>query len=145
MENRIRSFLRWRGDFLELYNQNGVIDLKARCHSTTHTSCRLMWTYRFVLLTITSLALTSAALVLEPRAANFAADPSIDVKEIVKASKSGKRVLATFPTGTGRKVKIFGDWLDLIQGAPVIHFTADMDVDCDGVDVGPVPIPESRG
>jgi hypothetical protein len=72
-----------------------------------------------------------------PRAVSFAADPSISVATILDAAGGGEEVLATYGSGgnSGSEVAIFGDWLNLMDGGPVIHFTADMDVDCDGTDV----------
>ena len=67
---------------------------------------------------------------------DFAGDPTIDAQAIFTAAQSGKDSLANFSSGPGgSNVDIFGNWLDLIPGNPVFHFTADMDVDCDGVDV----------
>jgi hypothetical protein len=72
-----------------------------------------------------------------PRAVSFAADSRIHVATILAAAKNGKEVLATFGSGgdSGSEVKIFGDWLKLMDGGSTFYFTADMDVDCDGVDV----------
>lgn len=70
-------------------------------------------------------------------AAAFAADASIDVQGIVSNATEGRKdIMASFLPGPGgSNVDIFGDWLHLIDGLPVFHPTADMDVDCDGVDV----------
>jgi len=74
------------------------------------------------------------AFALPSRKASFAADTSINARGIFDAAKCWESdVMATFSSGHGNKVKIFGDWLDLIDGMPLIYFTADMDVDCDGV------------
>lgn len=79
------------------------------------------------------------AATLDKRAAVFQADSSINVAGILAAAKSslsaGKNVLATFPAWDGGpSVKIQGDWLNL-TGVSAFHYLADMDVDCDGVDV----------
>jgi len=71
---------------------------------------------------------------LPAQKASFAADSSINATEIYDAAKCFEGdVMATFPSGQGKKVEVFGDWLDLVDDTPLIHFTADMDVDCDGV------------
>ncbi|KAK0229333.1 fungal chitosanase of glycosyl hydrolase group 75-domain-containing protein [Armillaria nabsnona] len=72
-------------------------------------------------------------------AAGFAADPSIDVSTIYTASQAGAvaktDILVSFPASSGdeKNVQIHGDWLNL-DGVSAYYFTADMDVDCDGVD-----------
>ncbi|PBK70246.1 hypothetical protein ARMSODRAFT_974720 [Armillaria solidipes] len=72
-------------------------------------------------------------------AAGFAADPSIDVSAIYAASQTGAvaktNIIVSFPASTGgeENVQIYGDWLNL-DGVSAYYFTADMDVDCDGVD-----------
>ncbi|KAK0227562.1 fungal chitosanase of glycosyl hydrolase group 75-domain-containing protein [Armillaria fumosa] len=71
-------------------------------------------------------------------AADFSADPSIDVSAIYAASLTSAvaktDVIVTFPVSSGgENVEIHGDWLNL-DGVSAYHFTADMDVDCDGVD-----------
>ena len=69
----------------------------------------------------------------------FAASPSINVQGILSAAKSssarGDGVLATYPPrqGASSSVKIQGDWLTLPGKVSVYLFSADMDVDCDGV------------
>jgi chitosanase len=74
------------------------------------------------------------------RTVGFAGDPSINAVGIFNAAKAslkaGKDVLDAFPSsqGTGNNVKILGDW-EKLNGVSVIHYIADMDVDCDGVDV----------
>jgi len=89
-----------------------------------------------------SLMSVSFALTLPAKRATsvgFAADPSIDAAAIFDAAQAsltaGKDVLATFPAtpDSGNNVKILGDWQDL-DGVSAIHYIADMDVDCDGVD-----------
>ncbi|KAK0471272.1 fungal chitosanase of glycosyl hydrolase group 75-domain-containing protein [Armillaria novae-zelandiae] len=79
-----------------------------------------------------------ACLATVAAAAGFAADPSIDVSAIYAASLTSAvaktDVIVSFPaTSGGENVQIHGDWLNL-DGVSAYHFTADMDVDCDGVD-----------
>ncbi|KAK0445348.1 fungal chitosanase of glycosyl hydrolase group 75-domain-containing protein [Desarmillaria tabescens] len=70
-------------------------------------------------------------------AAGFAADPSINVSAIYAASQASAKAstgtIDSFPatSGDGNNVPIQGDWLNL-DGVSAYHFTADMDVDCDG-------------
>jgi chitosanase len=75
---------------------------------------------------------------LEKCNVGFAADPSINARGILSATKAsaakGKDILATFKASSGPKVPIFGDWLDL-DSVSAYHWVADMQVDCDGVDV----------
>jgi len=89
----------------------------------------MIWMYRYLIAIISAVLAFASPATLESRAVSFAADPSINAKGIFNAAKTGKQVLATFPTGSGNKVKIFGDWLKLIKGVPLIRFIADMDVD----------------
>lgn len=95
------------------------------------------------------LALFSAALAAAPvkwrlsrqaitNPKTFKADSSIDASAIYKAAKAatGKK-LASYPTSDDKDAVtsvIYGDWEDL-DGVSAIHFIADMDVDCDGVEV----------
>lgn len=82
-------------------------------------------------------SLTAASPILPtPQAASFAADPSINAEGLFAAAKKSQNdVLASFGSGQGGpKVKIYGDW-ETLPGVSAIHFIADMDVDCDGVDV----------
>ena len=78
--------------------------------------------------------------ILPKRAVGFAGDPSINVAGIFNAAQAsltaGKDVLATFPSepDAPNNVKILGDW-EKLKGVSAIHFIADMDVDCHGVDV----------
>lgn len=67
----------------------------------------------------------------------FAADPSINAEAIYKAAQAANsKELGSYPTTQeGNHIAhIYGDWVDL-KGVSVIHFIADMDVDCDGVSV----------
>ncbi|KAL0580116.1 hypothetical protein V5O48_001892 [Marasmius crinis-equi] len=70
------------------------------------------------------------------RTAEFAADPSIvDPTTLYNAvSKATNWRLATYPDGqaVSNYATIYADWL-YITGSSVLHFIADMDVDCDGV------------
>ena len=95
----------------------------------------------FIVFVYAALVLTSTALT-----ADFAADPSIDVEGLLSATKSGKKSLATFSDGSDKttKVAIYGDLLSVMSGVPVLYFTADMDVDCDGVSVSLLSICQSR-
>ena len=90
-----------------------------------------MWTkiYFFIALVSASIVLASPP---RKKVVGFAADPSIDVNAIFNAAKKSKKVLATFPSGSGSNVNIFGDWQNL-KGVSAMSFIADMDVDCDGV------------
>jgi chitosanase len=91
--------------------------------------------YFFVIL-VSVQALVLALPIPRKRAGDFSADPSINAEGIFAAAKTGKQSLANFPSSPGgSNVDIFGDWVDLMNGDPVFQFTADMDVDCDGVDV----------
>lgn len=70
---------------------------------------------------------------------DFAADPSINVVEILAAAKAANKQPfdESYRSSQGKKepdVKIFGDWKDL-PGVSAFFFTADMDVDCDGPNV----------
>lgn len=73
---------------------------------------------------------------LDKRAAAFQADSSIDVATLQSAVAKGSDVLASYPPNedSSDKVHIYGDWLNL-SGVAAFFFTADMDIDCDGVDV----------
>jgi len=65
----------------------------------------------------------------------FAADPSINAEAIYKAAQAANsKELGSYPTTQegDHIAHIYGDWMDL-NGVSVIHFIADMDVDCDGV------------
>ena len=93
----------------------------------------------FTAIVFATLALASPA--FESRAVGFAADPYINAEGIFNAAKKAKQVLATFPSGHGTNVKIFGDWQNLHGGVSAIPFIADMDVDCDGVFVSPGNLP----
>jgi hypothetical protein len=68
---------------------------------------------------------------------DFAADTSINAQAIFAAAKgNGTKSLANFLSSPGgSKIDIFGDWLDLVPDTPIFQFIADMDVDCDGIDV----------
>jgi len=92
-----------------------------------------MWTHTYVFIVLLFASLTFTSPVHIARGVGFAADPSINAKGIFNAAKAGKKVLATYASGTGTRVNVFGDWLGLIGGMPLIRFMADMDVDCDGV------------
>ncbi|KAG7439919.1 uncharacterized protein BT62DRAFT_938503 [Guyanagaster necrorhizus] len=76
---------------------------------------------------------------LATAAANFAADPSIDVSAIYTAGQastlSRTGIIDSFPATEGDEDNVYiqGNWLNL-DGVSAYHFVADMDVDCDGVD-----------
>ena len=100
--------------------------------------------FPFAYLSISTVLVSSissyALSIHQDRAVGFAGDPSINAAGIFNAAKAsltaGKDVLATFPSeqGVPNNVKILGDW-EKLNGVSAIHFIADMDVDCDGVDV----------
>ncbi|KAK0227820.1 fungal chitosanase of glycosyl hydrolase group 75-domain-containing protein [Armillaria fumosa] len=73
-------------------------------------------------------------------AADFSADPSINAGAIYKDAtvsfESRESIVPNYPASQGDtdNVHIQADWLNLTD-VSVYHFLADMDVDCDGVDV----------
>ena len=95
-----------------------------------------MWNKANVLLFFLTVSLTIASPVSDARKSiAFAADPAINAGGILAASRdSTNDVLATFPSAVGGQVNIFADW-EQLPGVSAIHYTADMQVDCDGVDV----------
>jgi hypothetical protein len=104
-----------------------------------------MWGFTYFVVVIVSVQAVLALPILRKRAGDFSADPSINAQGILTAAKSGNNSLANFSSGPGgSNVDIFGDWLNIMSGVPVFQFLADMDVDCDGVDVREVPIFTSR-
>ena len=90
----------------------------------------------FLSLCLASPSETTATHSFNKRAAAFQASSSIDISVIQSAVTQGSDVLASYPPdeGSSQKVNIYGDWLDL-NGVSAFFFTADMDIDCDGVDV----------
>lgn len=71
---------------------------------------------------------------------SFQADGSINAAGIYSAASSGSKVLATYAPdqGASKSVKIYGDW-EKLSGVSAYYFKADMDIDCDGPDVGYLP------
>lgn len=68
--------------------------------------------------------------------ADFSAKSSVDVSGILAAvNASHEKPVASYASrqGKDKNVKIYGDWSETAANA--YFFTADMDVDCDGVDV----------
>ncbi|KAJ7153346.1 fungal chitosanase of glycosyl hydrolase group 75-domain-containing protein [Mycena filopes] len=76
-------------------------------------------------------ALAVAAPLSSPR---LAARDDLTANILKAAAGATASPLATFPSNAASapNVQIFGDWLSL-KGVSAFHFTADMDVDCDGV------------
>jgi hypothetical protein len=93
-----------------------------------------MWLSASIFFAIIHSNLAVASPALEHRNVGFAADPSINAGGIFNAARNAKSFVAKFPDGHGTNVNIFDDWLN-IEGVKAFGFIADMDVDCDGVDV----------
>ncbi|KAJ6616176.1 fungal chitosanase of glycosyl hydrolase group 75-domain-containing protein, partial [Mycena sp. CBHHK59/15] len=68
--------------------------------------------------------------------ANFSADPDINVAEILSALQNATNSrIATYPTSSTQDhtAYVYSDWQSFSQ-VSAVHFIADMDIDCDGVD-----------
>ncbi|KAJ6617868.1 hypothetical protein B0H10DRAFT_1796540 [Mycena sp. CBHHK59/15] len=68
---------------------------------------------------------------------NFSADPDIDVAGILSALQNATNSrITTYPTSSTQDhtAEVYADWQSLSQ-VSAVHFIADMDIDCDGVDV----------
>ncbi|KAJ7878937.1 fungal chitosanase of glycosyl hydrolase group 75-domain-containing protein [Mycena leptocephala] len=66
----------------------------------------------------------------------FSADPDIDVAGILSALQNATNSrIATYPTSSTQDhtADVYADWQSLSQ-VSAVHFIADMDIDCDGVD-----------
>jgi len=70
-----------------------------------------------------------------PPASDFEAESSIPAAKIAAAALKLKKVATSYPISAGSKTisKIYTDW-DTGKTGSAIVFTADMDVDCDGID-----------
>ncbi|KAJ7888201.1 hypothetical protein B0H13DRAFT_1888516 [Mycena leptocephala] len=92
-----------------------------------------------LLFDLSSFVLSGAALVAERGKCdvNSPADPEIDVAGIIAAMKNATQSrIATYPTSSTQDHSVavlYADWRSL-PDVSVIHFTADIDIDCDGVD-----------
>ncbi|KAJ6566883.1 fungal chitosanase of glycosyl hydrolase group 75-domain-containing protein [Mycena capillaripes] len=97
-------------------------------------------------LVLASIALAAPLLSIHPRGKpsidprSFAADSSINVAAIYSAVKGATKspIDRTYATSSDEQhhVQIYQDWHQLKQ-VQAYHFLADMDIDCDGVDVRP--------
>jgi len=70
-----------------------------------------------------------------PAPSAFAADPKLPVAKLAAAAKKAKDVGEKYPISHGSKISstIFTDWAGFQTGAAYV-WTADMDIDCDGID-----------
>ncbi|KAF7973572.1 hypothetical protein HWV62_14846 [Athelia sp. TMB] len=70
-----------------------------------------------------------------PPAADFEADANIPVAKLAAAALKLKKSTFSYPISQGSKTisKIYTDWNTGKNGSAIV-FTADMDVDCDGID-----------
>lgn len=68
-------------------------------------------------------------------ASDFEADESLPATALASAALKLKKSSASYPISDGSKTisKIFTDWSTSKNGSAIV-FTADMDVDCDGID-----------
>jgi chitosanase len=68
-------------------------------------------------------------------ASDFEADASLPAAKLAAAALKLKKVATSYPISDGSKTisKIYTDW-DTGKNGSAIVFTADMDVDCDGID-----------
>jgi hypothetical protein len=104
-----------------------------------------MWGFIYFVVVVVSVQAVLALPVPRKRATDFAADSSINATGILAKGETGTKVLKSFSSGDASHnsmVKIYGDWL--VDSDQVFYFTADMDVDCDGVAVSEVPIFEPQ-